>query len=83
MIRDLEPAPLYLDPGTGEPRPTCMISDALLAQCDLQGHIEKTRFGTLSELLIVHPSRFDELTHGGLPQVSWRQLCFSHGGSYV
>ena len=55
MIRDVEPTTLYLDPESGEAHTTHMVSDALLAQCGEVGHVEKTRFRTLSELLIVHP----------------------------
>ena len=83
MIRDLEPTPLYLDPVTGEPRATYMISDAIIAQCNLQGHVEKTRFGTLSELSIIPHWDEHELTHNDLPQASWRLQCFSPGGSCV
>lgn len=54
MVQNPEPTPLYLDPATGEPRIIYMIPDALVAQCAREGHVEKTRFGTLSELLIVH-----------------------------
>jgi len=48
MIRNPEPTSFYLDPSTGEPSTTYIVSDALFTQCTEQGHIEKTKFGTLS-----------------------------------
>lgn len=49
-MRDSEPSPVHLDPSSGEPRATYMVSDALLAQCAQFGHVEKTKFGALSIL---------------------------------
>ena len=41
--------PLYLDPTSGEPRAGYMASEELMARCAQFGHVEKTKFGTLSE----------------------------------
>ena len=43
--------PLYLDPTSGQPRVGYMASEELMARCTQFGHVEKTKFGTLSELM--------------------------------
>ena len=72
--------PLYLDPASGEPRAGYMASEELMARCAQFGHVEKTKYSTLSESikLSTRPAFVADSR-----QVSWQQLSFSPGGSFA
>jgi len=46
--QDQSPAPLYLDPTTGEFYEAYAISDAQLTECNQHGHLQKTKFKPMS-----------------------------------
>lgn len=48
---DSETAPLFLDPATGEPRIGYATPNELQTQCTQSGHVERTKYGTLSECI--------------------------------
>ena len=60
--RDGETASLYFDPTSGEARITYVPPNDLITQCTRDGHIQKVKYGTLSESTIVPPFRGHELT---------------------
>jgi len=53
--QDRETTPLYLDSTSGEPRVAYVAPDELTAQCTKYGHVQKAKYGTLSESTIVPP----------------------------
>ena len=62
MNRDQETTPLYLDPTSGEPRVAYVAPDELTAPCEKYGHVQKAKYGTLSESTIVPRSLVTKLT---------------------
>jgi len=79
---DLGQDPLYLDLTTDQPRVLYTAPDELLTQCAQNGHIEKTKFGTLSivaataffpwGLLFLAGSHFVYCKRCGLVLRDWR-----------